>query len=139
MGFPHPSREVDCGLCPSCKASTGEIDGMGLFLGQAERPACSLHGSVNAHVYRELLRRWLIPVLEDVRSALGSPHFQQDNAKIHTAKIMLTFFERYAIPRESHPAYSPDLNRSSMPGPYSSDNFSQITPTLATIQATPRR
>ena len=83
----------------------------GCFWGKQRGPLVPLmHGSVNARVYRELLRRWLIPVLEDVRSALGSSLFQQDNAKIHTAKIMLTFLERYAIPRESHPAYSPDLN-----------------------------
>jgi len=65
---------------------------------------------VTARVYRDLLRRWLLPVLEDVRAALGNPLFQQDNARIHTAKLMLSFFERYAIPLESHPAYSPDLN-----------------------------
>jgi len=42
-------------------------------------------GSVTAYsyVYRDLLRRWLLPVLEDVRAALGNPFFQQDNAKIH--------------------------------------------------------
>ena len=49
-------------------------------------------------------------VLEDVREALGNPLFQQDNARIHTAKLMLSFFQRYAIPLESHPPYSPDLN-----------------------------
>jgi hypothetical protein len=47
---------------------------------------------------------------EDVQTALGNPLFQQVNARIHTAKIMLAFFKRYAIPLESHPPYSPDLN-----------------------------
>jgi len=69
-----------------------------------------MNGSVTARVYRDLLRRWLLPVLEDVRAALGNPLFQQDNARLHTARLMLSFFERYAIPRESHPPYSPDLN-----------------------------
>jgi len=67
-------------------------------------------GSVNARVYRYLLHHWLLPVLEDVRAALGNPLFQQDNAKIHTAKLMRSFFEPYTVPLESHPAYSPDLN-----------------------------
>jgi transposase len=83
----------------------------GCFWGNQRGPLVPLtNGSVTARVYRELLRRWLIPVLEDVQTALGSPLFQQDNARIHTAKIMLAFFKRYAIPLESHPPYSPDLN-----------------------------
>ena len=69
------------------------------------------NGSVTARVYRDLLRRWLLPVLEDIRAFLGgNPLFQQDNARIHTAKLMLSFFERYDITLESHPPYSPDLN-----------------------------
>ena len=68
------------------------------------------NGSVTARVYRDLLRRWLLPVLEDIRAFLGgNPLFQQDNARIYTAKLMLTL-ERYDITLESHPPYSPDLN-----------------------------
>src|SRR5258705_12308356 len=48
-------------------------------------------------------------VLVDVREALGNPLFRQDNARIHTAKLMLSFFHRYAIPLEPPPPYSPDL------------------------------
>ena len=82
----------------------------GCFWGSQRGPLVPLmNGSVTARVYRDLLRRWLLPVLEDVRAALGNPLFQQDNARIHTARLMLSF-ERYAIPRESHPPYSPDLN-----------------------------
>jgi len=83
----------------------------GCFWGKQCGPLVALKtGSVNTHVYRDLLRCWLLPVLEDVRAALRNPLFQQDNAKIHTAKLMLSFFERYTVPLESHPAYSPDLN-----------------------------
>ena len=45
-----------------------------------------------------------------MRAALGNPLFQQGSPKIHTAKLMLSFFHRYTVPLESHPAYSPDLN-----------------------------
>jgi len=83
----------------------------GCFWGRQRGPLVPLKtGSVNVHVYQDLLRRWLLPVLADVRAALGNPLFQQDDAKIHTAKLMLSFFDRYAVPLESHPAYSPDLN-----------------------------
>jgi len=81
------------------------------FWGKQRGPLVSLKtGSVNARVYLDLLRRWLLPVLEDVRAALTNPLFQHVNAKILTAKLMLPFLDRYAVPLESHPAYSPDLN-----------------------------
>ena len=68
------------------------------------------NGSVTVRFYRSLLRRWLLPVLEDIRASLGGdPLFQQDNARIHTAKLMFSF-EQYDISLESHPPYSPDLN-----------------------------
>jgi len=83
----------------------------GCFWGKQRGPLVPLKtDSVNVRMYRDLLRRWLLPVLEDVWSALGNLLFQQDNAKIHTAKLMLSFFECYTVPLESHPAYSPDLN-----------------------------
>jgi len=83
----------------------------GCFWGNQRGPIVPLvNGTATAGVYRELLRRWLLPVLEDVRTALGNPLFQQDNAKIHTAKLMHSFFKLYGICLESHPPYSPDLN-----------------------------
>ena len=65
----------------------------GCFWGKQRGPLVPLSGSVTARAYRGLLRRWLLPVLEDIRTALRNPLFQQDNAKIHT-KLMLSFFER---------------------------------------------
>jgi len=83
----------------------------GCFWGKQHGPLVPLKtGSVNACVYRDLLHYWLLQVLQDVQAALGNPLFQQDNAKIHTAKLMLSFFEHYTVPLKSHPAYSPDLN-----------------------------
>ena len=83
----------------------------GCFWGkQCGPPVPFKTGSINAHAYRDLLCHWLLPVLKDVRAALGNPVFPQDNAKIHTAKLMLSFFECYTVPLKSHPAYSSDLN-----------------------------
>ena len=60
----------------------------GCFWG-SQRGPLPANGSVTARVYRSLLRRWLLPVLEDMRASLGNPRplFQQDNARIHTAEL----------------------------------------------------
>ena len=56
------------------------------------------------------MRRWLLPVLEDIRASLGgNPSFPQDNARIHTAKLVLSCVEQYVGNLEPHPTYSPDL------------------------------
>jgi len=102
-------RHVDC--VNPVKDHQVKLMVWGCFLGKQRGPLVPLKtGSVNARVYKDQLRRWLLPVLEDVWAALGNPLFQQDNAKIHTAKLMLLFFECYTVPLESYPAYSPDLN-----------------------------
>lgn len=57
-----------------------------------------VNGSATARVCRDLLRRWLLPVLEDVRVSLGgSPLLQQSNTRIHAAKLMLSF-EQDSVP-----------------------------------------
>ena len=109
----------------------------GCFWGNKRGPLVPLKTrSVKAHVYRFLLCRWLLPVLEHVRAALGNPLFQQDPAKIHTAKLMLSFFQRYAVPLESHPAYSPDLNPIEHVW---SDSSEWIILTLSTTPEVPKR
>ena len=46
----------------------------GCFWGNQRSPLIPLvNGTVTARVYRELLRHWLLPVLEDVRAAVGNP------------------------------------------------------------------
>ena len=113
----------------------------GCFWGRQRGPLVPLmHGSASACVCRELLRRWLIPVLEDVRAALGSPLFQQHNAKIHTAQIMLSFFERYAIPHAKVTLRTPPtLIRSCMPRPYSSDKLLADYPDIGDYPGGPEK
>ena len=50
-------------------------------------------GSVTARVYRDLLHRLLLPVLEDVRAALGNPLLKQNHAKTHTKPELLLLLE----------------------------------------------
>ena len=83
----------------------------GCFWGKPPGPLVLLKtGSVNARVYLDRLRRWLLPVPKNVQAALGNPLFQQGNVNIHTTKLRLSFFKRYPVPHESHSACSPDLN-----------------------------
>jgi transposase len=63
--------------------------------------------SVTSAVYRELLRKHLLPLLDIVGAGAV---FQQDNAKIHTSAVMNRFFARNNITVAEHPPYSPDLN-----------------------------
>ena len=102
---PQEKWHKDCILPKNCRQVKLMV--WGCFWGNQRGPLVPLmpaNGSVTARFYRSLLRRWLLPVLEDI------PLFQQDNARIHTAKLMLSFFEQYNIPLEFHPPYSPDLN-----------------------------
>ena len=64
-----------------------------------------------------LLRRWLLPVVEDARASLGNPLFQQDDAEVHTTKPMLSFFKHYDLSRVSS-TVPPTLIQSSMLGFY---------------------
>ena len=42
--------------------------------------------------------------------SVNNPLSQQENARMHTAKLVLSFFEQYTVTLESHAAYSPNLN-----------------------------
>ncbi len=61
-------------------------------------------GGVTAKVYLEVLQEQLPTVMgEDLL-------FQQDNAPIHTAKIVKEWFKDEGIKKLDWPPYSPDLN-----------------------------
>jgi len=84
-----------------------KLKGWGCFRGKQRGPRVPLKaGSVNARVYRDLLRHWLLPVHAKVRSVVGNPLSQQYNAKPANTDIL----KRYAVPLESQPAYSSELD-----------------------------
>ncbi|KAF8247978.1 hypothetical protein K440DRAFT_643417 [Wilcoxina mikolae CBS 423.85] len=70
----------------------------------------SLMRSITALLYRRILHKYLLPIIFKINSTIRDPVFQQDNAKIHTAGVMIRFFERFNIQIANHPPYSPDLN-----------------------------
>jgi len=48
--------------------------------------------------------------MEDIGQEVGDPRFQQDNARVHTAKDTHQWFADNAINLQDHPPLSPDLN-----------------------------
>lgn len=71
----------------------------------------SLHrvvGNLNAVGYRNILSRKMVPGAKDI--APSDYIFQQDNAPIHTAKVMKNYFKNKGISVMEWPPQSPDLN-----------------------------
>ena len=66
--------------------------------------------SVNALVYHRLLKMLLLPVIAHINRTIGNAKFQQDNAPVHTVKIITLFLKRHGIVVDKYPPYSPDLN-----------------------------
>ena len=67
-----------------------------------------IEGSMNAVAYRKLIRKQIRKYA--VHIAGSNFIFQQDNAAVHTAKIVKDYFSSKNIPLLDWPAYSPDLN-----------------------------
>ena len=57
-----------------------------------------------------MLHKYVSPILRQIDLTLCDPVFQQDNARIHTSKLMQRFFTCCNIDVADHLPYSPDLN-----------------------------
>lgn len=83
----------------------------GCFCGRQKGPLVPVRQSITAVRYLRLLRRYLVPFIAYLLSSgvidLG---FQQDNAPVHKAYIVMDWLEDMYIQVEDHPPYSPDLN-----------------------------
>lgn len=67
-----------------------------------------LYGKQNAITYIELLKK--VKGILDNKFGAGNYHFQQDNAAIHTAKVVTKYFQESEMTKIEWPAKSPDLN-----------------------------
>ena len=69
------------------------------------RPLVKLHGKINATVYKEILKKYVL------WSAINQPAvFMQDNAPCHTAKSVRTFLSDEDFTVMEWPAQGPDMN-----------------------------
>ena len=72
------------------------------------RPLLRLHGKINTTVYKEILKKHVVP---NLRTAINQPVlFMQDNTPCHTAKSVKTFLSDEHVTVMEWPAQSPDMN-----------------------------
>ena len=71
-------------------------------------PLVRLHGKINATVYKEILKKHVVP---NLRTVINQPAvFMQDNAPCHTVKSVKTFLSDEDITIMERPAQSPGMN-----------------------------
>jgi len=100
----------DC-IAPKWKGKGISVMVWGCFWGCNHATFCLLIvRSVNKGVCIKLLEYLLFPVLKHIHDTLGDSIFQQDNAPVYKAAVVMDFFEKYIIQVEDWPSYSPDLN-----------------------------
>jgi len=83
----------------------------GCFCGCQKGPLVPIRQTITAVRYLHLLRCHLISFIGLLLGAgLIDIGFQQDNAPVHKAYVVMDWFEDMNIQVEDHPPYSPDLN-----------------------------
>ena len=80
------------------------------FWGKKAGPLVTLRGSVDRHVYLSLLEEHLPERMQEIADEIGDPLFQQDNAPIHKAGVVMEWLSETGYDLEDHPPLSPDLN-----------------------------
>ena len=81
---------------------------IGMIAIAGTEPLVRLHGKINATVYKEILKKHVVP---NLRTAVNQPAvFIQDNTQRHTAKSVKTFLSEEDVNVMEWPAQSPDMN-----------------------------
>jgi hypothetical protein len=96
-----------------CKDKSGAISLMvwGCFAGSHKGPLVSFRGINTAATYVTALRDNLLPFINTMPPDLKRDFiFQQDNAAIHTAKLVKAWFAEQAFKVMEWPPNSPDMN-----------------------------
>ena len=81
----------------------------GCFIKNKLDPLVVLEGKITEEVYKNLLNNHLLSFIESLDENI-SYSFQDDNAPVHRANLVLEWKEENLISSISWPAQSPDLN-----------------------------
>lgn len=73
-------------------------------------PLRVLQGSVNKEVYLDILKTTMLPAARSIGFPNNKFIFQEDNAPVHTAKIVQAWIKQQEFPRLSWPPQSPDMS-----------------------------
>ena len=112
-GKTYVHRKVDEELSPMCpKASIkfggGSIMVWGMISRDSVDPLVRLQGKVNAGVYKQLVKDYVLPVLTN--STKQSSIFMQDNAPCHKAMVVMNLLKVENVTVMDWPPQSPDIN-----------------------------
>jgi transposase len=105
---PHEKYDVGC-LIPTFKSGQQGVMVWGCFMKDKLGPLVKLEGRITATVYIDVLKNHLLPFLDDLDDQ-ENYFFQEDNAPIHTARVVKSWKEENDINSIPWPAQSPDLN-----------------------------
>ena len=79
----------------------------GVIAANGEKLLITVPGKITAIVYRDILKEKVLPFLEKIEKDY---RYQQDNAPVHTAKIVKEFLMEQSVLTMHWPAKSPDLS-----------------------------
>ena len=92
----------------SIKFGGGSVMVFGMISTAGTWPLVRLHGKINTIVYKEILKKYLVP---NLRTAINQPAvFMQDDALCHIAKSVKTFLSEEDVTVMEWPAQTSDMN-----------------------------
>ena len=105
---PHEKYDVDC-LIPTVKSGQESLMIWGCFTKNGVGPLVRLNGRITSKEYIDVLNGHLIPYINNLENK-ENVIFQEDNAPIHTARIVKDWKRENDITNLPWPAQNPDLN-----------------------------
>ena len=106
---PHEKYDVDC-LVPTVKSGNEGVMVWGCFVKNRLGPLVVLDGKITGEVYKNLLENHLLTFVESLDENVAFT-FQDDNAPVHRANLVLAWKEDNLISSLPWPAQSPDINQ----------------------------
>ena len=105
---PHEKYDIEC-LIPTVKSGRQGVMVWGCFSKNNLGPLVKLKGKITATVYMNVLENYLLPFINNLDDQENFI-FQEDNAPIHTAKVVKSWEEENEVNSLPWPAQSADLN-----------------------------